>query len=292
MSEDRWAAWVLRGRDGADADVLSRRLPAVNECRDRILDGARIAAGHTVLDVGTGSGLLASAALDRVGPAGRVIFCDISAELLATCERLAAPDADRCSFVRAAADDLSGIPDGGVDAVVNRSVLMYVVRKDRALREYHRVLRPGGRMSFYEPINSFAYPEPPHLLLGVDVAPVAKLAARVKLRFSPPGAGDHFPMLDFDHHDLLRLAEQAGFTELELRYEARFNVREPLLTDDWDVFRKMSPNPLAPSLGEAVEQALTPDEQGRFVAHMRERLAADPTGVMSSAVAYLSGTRP
>lgn len=291
MSGDPWATWVLCGRDGSDADVLTRRLPAVHECRDRILDQARLAPGHAVLDVGTGSGLLALAALDRVGPAGRVVFCDISEELLAACARLAAPDSSRCSFLRAAADHLSAIPDGTLDAVVNRSVLMYVARKDRAFREYHRVLRPGGRMSIYEPVNSFAYPEPPHLLLGVNVAPVVKLAARVKLKFSPPGAGDHFPMLDFDHHDLLRHAEQAGFTELELHYEARLNVREPLLTDDWDVFRKMSPNPLAPSLGEAVEQALSPDEQDRFVAHMREQLAANPTGIFSSAAAYLSGVR-
>jgi ubiquinone/menaquinone biosynthesis C-methylase UbiE len=49
-----------------------------------------------------------------------------------------------------------------VDAVTTRSVLIYVKDKRRASEEFHRVLKPGGRLSIFEPINSFTYPEPPH----------------------------------------------------------------------------------------------------------------------------------
>jgi arsenite methyltransferase len=58
--------------------------------------------------------------------------------------------------------------------VTTRSVLIYVKDKRRAaFEELHRVLKPGGRLSIFEPINNFTYPEPPHLFGGSDVTPVA-----------------------------------------------------------------------------------------------------------------------
>ena len=43
--------------------------------------------------------------------------------------------------------------DGSVDVVTTRSVLIYVKDKAAALREFYRVLKPGGRVSLFEPIN-------------------------------------------------------------------------------------------------------------------------------------------
>lgn len=68
---DRWARWVLGRRDGDDQDVLARRLPYFAEMRDRALDAADIEPGETVLDLGTGDGIIAFGALDRVGQRGR-----------------------------------------------------------------------------------------------------------------------------------------------------------------------------------------------------------------------------
>ena len=59
------------------------------------------------------------------------------------------------SFVRAAAEDLSPTPDDSVNAVTTRSVLIYVDDKPAAVREFHRVLRSGGRVSIFEPLNYF-----------------------------------------------------------------------------------------------------------------------------------------
>jgi arsenite methyltransferase len=286
---DHWARWVLTGRDGGDQEVLRRRSVENDPCRDRILHNAGIGEGDVVLDVGTGSGFLAFAALDKVGAAGRVVFADISADLLDVCARRAEETGvrDRCQFVRASADDLAALPSRSVDVVVSRSVIMYLARKDRVFEEYHRVLRPGGRMSCFEPINSFGYPEPPHLLLGLDVGPVARLAVKVKRAFSPPGDSDHFSTVDFDQKDLLGYAERAGFGELRLDFHARRNVREPLLTDDWEVLSKVSPNPLAPTLGDAVDQALTADEQREFIAYLRAYLAEATSTIRTDAHAYL-----
>src|SRR5438132_6892400 len=113
---DQWARWLLGRRDGDDPDVLARRLPYFEEMRDRVLDAAEIEPGDTVLDLGTGNGIIAFGALDRVGADGKVIFSDVSEDLLAECRRLAEETKAiaRCDFVRASAEALNPIADGSV----------------------------------------------------------------------------------------------------------------------------------------------------------------------------------
>ena len=64
----------------------------------------------------------------------------------------------RCEFLLASADDLS-VVDESVNVLMTRSTLIYLHDKARTLREFFRVLRRGGRLSMFEPINSFAWPE-------------------------------------------------------------------------------------------------------------------------------------
>ena len=53
---------------------------------------------------------------------------------------------DRCRFLRAPATDLSALEHASVNAVTARSVPVYVEDKKRAFEEFHRVLKPGGRL--------------------------------------------------------------------------------------------------------------------------------------------------
>src|SRR3954471_22611846 len=127
--------------------------------RDRVLDGAGLREGETLLDVGCGEGLIGFGALER--GAGHVVFSDISGDLLDFCREAAeaAGVADRCSFVKAGAEELAGVDDASVDVVTTRSVLIYVRDKARAFGEFARVLRSGGRASMFEPINRFGMDE-------------------------------------------------------------------------------------------------------------------------------------
>src|SRR5919197_2698479 len=68
---DKWAAWVLHRRDGDDLEQRGKALEHLLPIRERVLDNARIREGETLMGVGTGDGLIAFGALDRVGPNGR-----------------------------------------------------------------------------------------------------------------------------------------------------------------------------------------------------------------------------
>src|SRR5256885_7462313 len=116
-TRDRWAEWLAERRFGGDPDVRADALAKLGRTRDRVLDRAELRKGETLLDVGCGEGLIGFGALER--GAGRVIFSDISADLLDFC-RDAANDLgvlDRCRFVKAPAEDLGAIGDESADVV-------------------------------------------------------------------------------------------------------------------------------------------------------------------------------
>jgi arsenite methyltransferase len=178
-----------------------------------------------------------------------------------------------------------------VDVVTTRSVLIYVAAKQAAFAEFFRVLRPGGRLSIFEPINSFAAAQAGGDLFGVDMGPVADLAAKVHRVYRSVPA-DQDPMLNFDERDLLRWTRTAGFAALELDYRAEVEVPEPLPTTDWEVLKKTAPNPLAPTFEEALAHTLTDQERDRFEDHVCAVLAAGTPARKTLATAYLRAIRP
>jgi ubiquinone/menaquinone biosynthesis C-methylase UbiE len=258
--------------------------------RDEVLDRARLKPGETLLDVGTGDGLIAFGALGRLGPTGHVIFSDVSPDLLGHCRAAAAAEGllGRCGFVQASADSLGAIADASVDAVTTRSVLIYVKDKAAALREFRRVLRPGGRVSLFEPINRLMRDRPGRFS-GYDVRPVAALAGKVRAVYQaiqPPGSD---PMLDFDERDLVRHAEDAGFPQISL--ELRVSLKATVPPRAWDTFLRASGNPLIPPLGDVLGQALSAEESAEFTAILKP-LVESGRGHERTAIAFLSATIP
>lgn len=277
-ARDKWAEWLLERRfGGVDPERKKAFVDFLIPVRDRVLENAGLSGVEILLDVGAGDGLIAFGALARLGEGGRVIFTDISQDLLDHSERLAkeAGVAERCSFLRASADDLSALGDGSVDVVTTRSVLIYVEDKQRAFAEFHRILKPGGRFSIFEPINRFSsrsYSTEAGFFNGYDVTPVRDVARKVWSAYERRQPPDTDPMLDFDERDLLDLAEDAGFEEVHLDYEAEVTPGDRATwgrVHDWDTFLESSGNPKIPTMKEAMNETLTPEETERFTEYLR-----------------------
>ncbi len=107
--------------------------------------------GDRVLDLAGGTGDIAALLLSRVGGTGRVVLGDINAAMLrAGRDRLLDRGLVRqLDYAQLNAQALP-FPDASFDAVTIAFGLRNVTDKDAALREMHRVLRPGGRALILE----------------------------------------------------------------------------------------------------------------------------------------------
>lgn len=290
--QDIWSRWLLHTRHGGDPQAHKRGLEMLKPIRDQILDHAALQPGETLLDVGCGDGLIAFGALERTAQS-QVIFCDISQDLLEHTRSLADELGltGRCRFVQAAAQDLSPLADGTAQALTTRSVLIYVEDKPAALDEFFRVLAPGGRLSIWEPINSFRYPPPEHVFMGYDLSSIRELVVKLRAAYRDQSAAKNAaedPMINFDERDLLDMAEKAGFEELHLQFEAHIQpVPRP---PSWQAFYQHAPNPLAPTLQELVESTLSAAEREAFTAVLRP-LVENGQGRAARAGAYLWGLK-
>lgn len=103
-------------------------------------------AGETVVDVGSGAGFDSLIASRLVGLAGRVVGVDMTEEMLkkawAGAEAMGATHAE---FREGLAESLP-IPDRFADVVISNGVLNLTLDKTETLREWFRILKPGGRL--------------------------------------------------------------------------------------------------------------------------------------------------
>ena len=123
------------------------------------VSGVRV--GHSVLDIAGGTGDLAARFVDIVGPSGRVVLADINDSMLQV-GRDKLLDTGRLGnieFVQADGQCLP-FPDDSFDCITIAFGLRNVTDKDAALRDMHRVLKPGGRLLVLE------FSKPQNELLG------------------------------------------------------------------------------------------------------------------------------
>lgn len=121
----------------------SLHVPALfGEWVDPVLDAGSVGAGHRVLDVACGTGVLARGALERVGDSGSVVGVDPAPGMLAVAER-EAPEVDW----RIGAAEALPFPDGSFDRVTSQFGMMFFEDRRRAVEEMLRVLGREGRLA-------------------------------------------------------------------------------------------------------------------------------------------------
>jgi arsenite methyltransferase len=120
----------------------------VQRCARRLVELAVLPAGARVLDVATGTGWVAMAVAQLVHPTGAVVGVDLAPEMLAyarqKCVALGLPNV---AFQEGDAERLD-FPDQCFDVVLCASALFQVPNMLAALREWWRVLKPGGHVGF------------------------------------------------------------------------------------------------------------------------------------------------
>lgn len=118
-------------------------VPALFQQWGPVVSGeARIEPGDSVIDVACGTGVLALAALDRVGPQGKVVGLDPNADMLGVARR----KNSRIDWRDGRAEELP-FPDGSFDAAVSQFGLMFFADRAAGLCEMMRLLKPGGRLA-------------------------------------------------------------------------------------------------------------------------------------------------
>lgn len=112
--------------------------------RRQALKRAGLASGMSVADVACGTGLVAREAMAIIGPAGKVIGVDPSQGMLAEAQRLAG-----IQTMIGFAEHLP-LEDGAFDFLSMGYALRHLEDLGPAFAEFHRVLKPGGRICILE----------------------------------------------------------------------------------------------------------------------------------------------
>jgi SAM-dependent methyltransferase len=162
---------------------------------EKMLDLAAPAPGERVLELACGPGGLGLTAAVRVAPDGEVVLSDVVAEMTAIASaRAGALGLTNVSTRELDLEDIAQ-PDDSYDVVLCREGLMFATDPRRAVSEFRRVLRPGGRLALavWGPRE-----RNPWLSIVFDA-----VSAELERPVPPPGIPGPFSLADADELEAL-----------------------------------------------------------------------------------------
>jgi SAM-dependent methyltransferase len=150
---------------------------------------ADLRPGETVLDLGSGGGLDVLLSARRVGPTGRAIGLDMTAEMLDLArDHAVRAGATNVEFLAGRIEDIP-LPDDAVDVVISNCVIALSVDKAAVFAEIARVLRPGGRIGITDILAEDTLTNADRALRAGHVECLAGALTRADYRSLLAGAG-------------------------------------------------------------------------------------------------------
>ena len=200
------------GMTEVDADALAKHIGYTAEELAALPGGANIGLscgnpgavaalkpGEVLLDLGSGAGFDAFIAAPKVGPTGRVIGVDMTAEMLAKARKNISAYCERTGLdnVEFRLGEIEHLPvaDASVDVIISNCVINLSPDKSQVWREMARVLKPGGRVAVSDLALLQPLPAPVVEMVEALVGCVAGAALM---------------------SDTERLAREAGLTDIRL----------------------------------------------------------------------------
>ena len=185
----------------------------------RLIELADISEGDRVLDVATGTGIVAMVSSKIVGPNGKVVGIDLSTDMLAIArQKAASAGLTNVEFHEGDAEKLD-FSDGSFDAVLCASSLFFISDMQSALNEARRVLVQNGVVEF----NSFqsTFLQPFRDLWSARLQKHGLKIGSLPIHRIPDAAACE------------KLLRDAGFTQIEVRVE-QLGYFLPTIEERWD----------------------------------------------------------
>lgn len=227
MAIDREALPGVAGSDLSTnpAETYERYMvpPLFAPSAEHLLAVAQMCPGERVLDVGTGTGIVARLAAAQIGPRGSVTGLDPSPDMLAVARDRGAQEGVVVDWIEGTAETLP-FPDQHFDLALSQFALMFFTDKATALAEMRRVLVRGGRVAL-------------QVFQSIDRHPFYQaLDGAISRRLGTSAVGDIFALGDAAglRHSLAR----AGFEDVAVepfQVTARFPNPEAFLAGEIDV---------------------------------------------------------
>lgn len=149
-----WTQWLKQNRfAGQTPEMIEQTTKWLEAVRDVVLVYAEIKPYETVIDIGTGTGLLAFKALEMQDCKGKIIFSDKFQDCLDDCKRILDESGVRGGYEMLLSPcEHIALPESTVHKALMRSVLVHIVNKQLAINEVYRILKPGGKFCAFEPV--------------------------------------------------------------------------------------------------------------------------------------------
>jgi SAM-dependent methyltransferase len=187
------------------------------------IDLLELKPGETALDLGSGAGVDAFLAAEKVGPGGRVIGVDMTPQMLERARKNAASAGHENVEFREGRLEKLPVDDGSVDAVTSNCVINLVPDKAAVFAEIARVLKAGGRMVVSDIVLDAPLPEAVRADVAAWVGCISGAMRREEYvaLVEGSGLGQVEVLKDSDHSAAMESAAPDQFRELLERTGAR-----------------------------------------------------------------------